>query len=196
MLRIYVCTLAFLLNALLVMLIISAVGNLHFDGGSTSAGAPALASKQFQERAPAGEWQTQGSRSLQTRPAARTLLGDLTFFAKARRGLSGSWTHDGSIVRLEAVGRARRFLYVEVNGPRLARSGDIAFEGVREGPTFSGRAFQFAENCEPLAYLVKGRVSADESTVKMEGRRPYRDAQCNIVSYANEALVFNLTSKL
>jgi hypothetical protein len=196
MLRIYVCSLIFLLNALLVMLIISAAGGLNFDGGSTSAGKPALVSKKFQERAPAGEWYTQSSKSLQARPAAKTLLGDMAFLAKARRGLSGTWNYGGSIVRLEAIGRARRFYYAEDPSAVPARSGDVAFEGVREGPVFSGRAFQFAENCAPLGYLVRGSVSADEATVKMEGRKPQRDAQCNIVSYANEALLFNLTNKL
>jgi hypothetical protein len=196
MLRIYVCSLVVLLNVLLVLLIISAVRGLNFDDGSTSAGAPALASKKFEERAPAGDLRNQSSRSLQARPAAKTGPGVTMLAGKARRGLTGTWNHDGSIMRLEAIGRARRFYYAEVPGAVPARSGDIAFEGVREGPTFSGRAFQFAQNCAPLGYLVKGSVTADEATVKMEGRKPHRDAQCNIVSYANEVLVFNLTNKL
>ena len=102
------------------------------------------------------------------------------------------WTYEGSIVRLEAIGRARRFFYVQVHGGLPAKNGDMAFEGVREGPTYSGRAFQFAENCAPLAYIVKGCVSADESTVKLEGIKPRRDSKCHVVGYANEELVFSL----
>jgi len=188
--RIYVGGLVLLLNSLLAALIVSAVGDLTSDGGSTSTETPALTNKKFEERAPAGELHNISSRSLPARPKPKAERGDMTVFSRARRG--GIWNHDGSIVRLEAVGRARRFLYVEVRGGLPAKGGDIAFEGIREGPTYSGRAFQFAENCAPLAYLVKGSVSSDESTVKMVGRKPQRDSQCSIVSYVNEELVFSL----
>jgi hypothetical protein len=185
--RIFAGGLIIFINSLLAVLLLSAAGDLRSDGGSTSAAPPALISKKIEDRAPAGELRHQGSGILLLRPAPKTGLGDWTAASKAERG--GTWAHEGSIVRLEAIGRARRFYYVEVHGAAPLRIGDIAFEGVREGPTFSGRAFQFAENCAPLAYLVKGSVSADESTVKMQGIKPRRNAQCDIVGYVSEELV-------
>lgn len=106
------------------------------------------------------------------------------------------WNHNGSVLRLQAVGRSRRFYYVEPGAGLPAKSGDMVFEGVREGLTYSGRSFHFSEKCTPIAYHVKGSVSPDETTVKMRGRRPRSDAQCHIVSYVDEELVFNATEKL
>jgi hypothetical protein len=192
--RIFAGGLLIPLNSLLVVLLLSAVGNLKSDGGSTSAETQALTNKKIEEKAPAGESRNQSSRILPARPTPKAELGDMTVLSKA--GQVGMWTHEGSVVRLEAIGRARRFYYVEVHGAFPAKTGDIAFEGVREGPTYSGRAFQFADNCTPLAYLVKGSVSGDESTVRMQGRKPHRNAQCDIVGYADDELVFSVTSKL
>jgi hypothetical protein len=191
--RIFVGGLVILLS-LLVVFLLNAAGKLKYDGRSTSADAPALTGKKIEDRAPAGELGSKTARMLLARPAPKTGLGDRSVLSKPAQG--GMWTHGGSMVRLEAVGRVRRFYYVEVQGAFPPRNGDIAFEGVREGPTYSGRAFQFAASCAPLAYLVKGSVSTDEATVKLQGLKPRRNAQCDIVGYANEELVFSLTGKL
>jgi hypothetical protein len=183
-----------LLNSLLLVLLISTVGDLKSDVAGTSTKSPALTNRKLEDRAPAGDLQNPSLRNLPARAMLKTGLGNGTVLSKASQG--SMWDHGGSIVRLEAIGRARRFYFVQVYGAFPAKNGDLAFEGVREGPTYSGRAFQFADNCAPLAFLVKGSVSADESTVKMQGRKPQRSAQCDIVSYVNEELVFSLTSKL
>src|ERR1700724_3696 len=67
------------------------------------------------------------SRTLLARPTAKTEQRAWTVFSKAGQGPISLWNHDGSIVRLEAVGRARRFYYVEPRAGLSARSGDIAF---------------------------------------------------------------------
>jgi hypothetical protein len=188
--RIFAGGLIILVNSLLVVLLLSAAGNLKSGRESTIAETPALTGKKSEERIPAGESNNRSSRASLASPTPKTVLGDWKVLSKASQG--SMWNHDGSIVGLDAVGRTRRFFYVEVRGGFPAKSGDIAFEGVREGPTFSGRAFQFTEKCAPLAYLVKGSMSADEFAVKMEGRKPQRDSQCRIVGYVNEELVFSL----
>jgi hypothetical protein len=188
--RILAVGLIILVSALLVVLVVGAAGNRKSDGEGPNAETPTSTGKKFEERAPAGELRKTSSKALLARHTRKTEMGDWKVFSKARQG--GIWNHDGSIVRAEAIGRTRRFFYVEVRGGSPAKSGDVAFEGVREGPTYSGRAFQFAENCAPLGYLVKGSISADESTVKMEGIKPLRDSQCRIAGYVNQELVFNL----
>jgi hypothetical protein len=125
--RIFGGGLLILLNSVLVLLVLSAVGNLK----TGSAETPALINKKFEERAPAGELRNKLSRILLARTTPKAELGDWTVLLKATQG--SMWTHEGSIVRLDAIGGARRFLYVEVHGAFPARSGDIAFEGVREG---------------------------------------------------------------
>src|SRR5215469_8431073 len=167
-----------LLTSLLAVLLFGAAGSLKSGGGNTNAEVPALTNMKFEERAPVAELHSQSSKTLAARPAPKTGLEDKTVPSKARQG--SMWTYEGSIMRLEAIGRARRFYYDEVHGAFSAKNGDIAFDGVREGRILSGRAYQFTANCTPLAYIVKGRVSADESMVKMQGIKPDRNARCDI----------------
>ena len=100
------------------------------------------------------------------------------------------WRYDGALLRLQAMGRIRRFYYVRTVYGSPAKDGAIAFEGVREGQTFSGRAFVFAPACAPLPYSVRGSISADETAIKLQGSRPVPDAQCNVKSYNESELVF------
>jgi hypothetical protein len=183
-------------GSLLFLALVNAKGSLKAGDGSARVEIPAGTSNKIEDRAPVGELPGKRSRTQLAIPAARTGLGTWRVFSETEQGARNLWNHDGSILRLEAVGRARRFYYVEPYRGVTAKSGDIAFEGVREGPTYSGRAFQFTENCPPLGYRVKGSVSADEATLKIAGRKPRRDAQCNIVSYSDDELVFHLASKL
>jgi hypothetical protein len=58
------------------------------------------------------------------------------------------WKQNGSLLRLEAIGRVRRFYYVEPVGSP-AKSDGLAFDGVRSGSVFFGHAFPATEMCEP-----------------------------------------------
>jgi hypothetical protein len=180
----------------LFLMALYAKSGLRADDGSAGVKIAAGTTKKIEERAPIGELTSKRSRTQLAYPTARTGLGTWAVSSNAGQRAGNLWNHDGSMLRLEAVGRARRFHYVEPHGGVTAKSGDILFEGVREGPTYSGRAFQFTENCLPLAYRVKGSISADETTLKIAGWKPHRDAQCNIVSYSDDELVFRLASKL
>jgi hypothetical protein len=104
------------------------------------------------------------------------------------------WAYDGGLLRLEAAGRMRRFYYAERSPGSFAELGAMVFEGVREGPTVSGRAFSFSADCAPIAYQVKGSVSPDETAVKLRGRKPLRDGACKIVDYSDDELNFTLAS--
>jgi hypothetical protein len=103
----------------------------------------------------------------------------------------GLWRYGEAKLRLDAFGRARRFHFVEARRDIPARPGDLAFDGVREGPTYSGLAFAYAQGCEPLSYQVRGAISPDEGAITLGGREPRRDARCNIVGAADRELVFN-----
>jgi hypothetical protein len=179
----------------LILLTLYGKGSLRVDDASARVEIAARTSNKIEDRARAGEPAYRGSRTPLARPTARTELAAWAASSKAGLGAGNLWSHDGSILRLEVVGRARRFYYVDPHGGVTAKSGDIAFEGVREGPTYSGRAFQFTENCPPLAYRVKGSISVDEATLKIAGRKPRRDTQCHTVSYSDDELVFRLASK-
>jgi hypothetical protein len=106
----------------------------------------------------------------------------------------GLWTWSGSALRLDMIGRARRFTFVGLRRGLLAKDGDPAFDGVREGPTLSGLAFLYTENCAPIPYPVRGAVSPDESTVVLRGKKPRRDAACAVTGASDEELIFTLAS--
>jgi hypothetical protein len=77
------------------------------------------------------------------------------------------WSCNGSILQLERAGRIQRFYYADDRQGSVEKSGDLLFEGVREGSVVSGQAFAFAENCRPIAYPMKGSVNADETSIQM-----------------------------
>ncbi len=106
----------------------------------------------------------------------------------------GLWTWGGSALRLDMTGRARRFTFVGLRRGLLAKDGDPAFDGVREGSMLSGLAYLYTENCAPIPYPVKGAVAPDKSTVIFRGKKPRRDAACAVTGATDEELVFTLAS--
>ncbi len=56
-------------------------------------------------------------------------------------------------------------------------------------------AYAYAEGCPPLRYQVKGAISADESTIRMNGMEPQRNAHCDVVGAVGRELVFSLVEK-
>jgi hypothetical protein len=100
------------------------------------------------------------------------------------------WDHNGSIVVLEAHGSIRKFYY---QNPRIGLSvtpGALLFEGRRTENRYSGTAFLFLKNCEPIGYAVRGPVSQDQRRITLRGKAPRRDANCNVVSYRDDVLRF------
>src|SRR5258706_13499727 len=100
-----------LINSLRLLVIVGVISNLKLYDGSTSAQTPNPTKKEFEERAPLGELPGTSSIPLLARPTAKTEQRAWTVFSG--QGPISLWNHDGSIVRLQAVGRARRFHYFE-----------------------------------------------------------------------------------
>ena len=108
------------------------------------------------------------------------------------------WNHNGSIMRLEADGNMRRFVYEEPRPGMVrqgAKPGDVVFEGRRNRMTYSGTAYIFSKRCGRVAYPVSGRVAADQQAVVMRGRAPRLDRNCNVKSYRRDRLSFELIGR-
>ncbi len=186
-------------SALICMSVLSTIGRLKPSTGlvenasSPAAGdSPGPAAKS-QDRAPA-EAIFGGSESWTVRTKDRSARAAVN---KAPVAASNTlWNHDGSTVRLEAIGRARRFYFAGLRRGAPAKGGDVVFDGVREGPALSGVAFVYSEKCPATAYQVRGSVSPDETTIKLRGKKPGYDGQCKIAGYADEELEFRLAGKL
>jgi Caspase domain len=106
------------------------------------------------------------------------------------------WDHNGSIVRLEAKGASRKFIYEVPRQGMLdagVRQGTLLFEGVNNGGTsYSGTAYIFPPNCRATPYLVDGPIVNDGQTVVLKGQRPVVDPQtCRPVGSAEDTLTFN-----
>jgi hypothetical protein len=102
------------------------------------------------------------------------------------------WNHNGSTMRLVAVGSTRKFFY---ENPRegLASvgvtTGKLLFTGRKSGNSYSGTAYIFS-HCGQAPYRVSGPVSGDQRQVTLYGRAPVVAADCRISSYQDDALVF------
>lgn len=108
------------------------------------------------------------------------------------------WNHNGSVMRLEAEGNMRRFVYDEPRPGMVrqgARPGDVVFEGNRKRMTYSGTAYIFSKRCGRVAYPVSGNVAADQEAVVMRGQAPRLDRYCNVKSYRRDRLSFELIGR-
>lgn len=108
------------------------------------------------------------------------------------------WTHNGSVMRLEAEGASRRFVYA-IPRPGLiisgAKPGDTVFEGRREGGAYKGMAYIYTKTCGRVGYPVAGNVASDERSVTMEGQVPIHRDGCKITAYRRDRLVFELVDR-
>jgi hypothetical protein len=186
-----------------LFIIIFAFLNLNF-GGKQAGGAPETsgAVKKLDETAaPRDVPQKTGQEALAASPARNTSIGagpEKEFVTVTVNPVNGSgtfWNQGGSVLRLEAIGRIRRFYYVDPKGS-AAKTGDMAFQGVREGLLFSGRAFLFSQRCAPVAYHVKGTLSPDGRIIKLQGKRPAIAAKCGAANFDGAELIFHSAGKL
>ena len=100
------------------------------------------------------------------------------------------WEHNGSIVYLEAEGQLRRFYYERPRSELPVEAGTPLFHGQTRGNRYTGTAYVFSESCGPIGYPVTGAVSANKLKIRMRGKAPVRDDDCNIVRFRNDELVF------
>jgi hypothetical protein len=102
------------------------------------------------------------------------------------------WDHNGSTVVLEAQGASRKFYYQNPRTGLSVAPGTLLFEGRRSENRYTGTAYLFSRNCEPIGYEVSGPVSQDQRRVVLRGKAPRRDANCNVTSYRDDVLRFEL----
>lgn len=104
------------------------------------------------------------------------------------------WTHNGSVMRLDAEGVNRVFSYENPRpGMRKAgaKPGDVVFEGRREGNTYTGTATIFSKECGRASYPVRGEVSPDERSVVLTGQVPLIGKGCRITGHRRDVLRFD-----
>jgi hypothetical protein len=108
------------------------------------------------------------------------------------------WTHNGSVMRLESSASERRFVYAIPRRGMLdagAKSGDVVFEGRRDGTTYSGTAYIFNKSCGRVAYRVAGSVAANERRIVLEGQVPVLGPACSVRSRRRDRLQFDLLDR-
>ena len=108
---------------------------------------------------------------------------------------SSRWDHNGSVMRLDAQGKRRRFIY-EAPRQGLQRvgvtAGTVLFDGERAGNGYSGTAYIFNKRCGPQAYAVSGPVSSGERRVTLYGNAPRVGSNCEVRGVRRDVLVFDL----
>ncbi len=110
-----------------------------------------------------------------------------------RPGAPGSWTHNGSVMRLEAESATRRLYYANPRaGIRQAGvSGDtLLFEGERQGSRYVGTARIFKAGCGERTFPVEGTVSGDERRIVLTGKVARFDQACGNGPVVEQRLVF------
>lgn len=124
--------------------------------------------------------------------AEMNALANLAVPAQAQDLRSSTWSHNDALVELVSVGNERIFRYLEMYASTVPASpGDIVFRGRRIGGTYTGTAYLFSSRCGRIGYRVSGYITNGESRVVMTGRAPRRNAQCQVVGYLSDSLVFN-----
>jgi len=111
---------------------------------------------------------------------------------------SSVWNHNGSTMNLFADG-ANRTLRYRSPRPELrsacAQSGDIVFDGEKQGSKFIGEAALFSCTCGRVTFPVSGRTTRNGSRIIVRGKAPNRDASCNVVGQQTSTLVFDYLRK-
>mgnify|MGYP001194461687 CR=1 FL=1 len=110
-----------------------------------------------------------------------------------RLGTPGNWSHNNSVMRLDADGARRSFYYMNPRPGLRAlgvSGGTLLFEGARDGYTYRGTARYFTRTCGVQQFPVSGTVSADESRIELTGVSQRLDAACNPSGTRQERLVF------
>ncbi|EFL90207.1 hypothetical protein [Ahrensia sp. R2A130] len=105
------------------------------------------------------------------------------------------WNHNGSIMRLEANGNARTFVYQR---PRAVlrragvRRGTVLFNGRKRGNSYVGTARRYSKFCPgtPLTYNVSGPISNGQTKVTVRGDRQVHRRCSPTGEVAYDTLVF------
>lgn len=108
------------------------------------------------------------------------------------------WNHNGSLMKLEADGAKRRFVYMRPRAglrPRGVTPGTLLFDGEKSGDWYVGTAYIFSQHCGKLSYRVEGPVSPDLKSVTMTGQAPKVDVSCTVTGYKVDELRFDYAGR-
>lgn len=109
-------------------------------------------------------------------------------------GAKGTWSHNGSAMKLETHGEKRQFIYMNPRSGLLAagvRPNMALFEGVRQGNAYSGTARYWSIHCGVQTFVVTGTVSTDERLVTLSGDAPKLDPACTVTGRSFQTLLFD-----
>jgi hypothetical protein len=161
------------------------------DIGSPDA-APrleALASRNFAVTAQKSAMASTGKEVANEAASQNSLSND----AAAPAG--SYWKHGGSIMRLEAKGLSRKFLFYKPSDAELqagAKAESLLFDGQISGKGYTGTAFLYSDKCGRSAFQVSGQIENNNGRVILSGRSPQVDSDCREIGKSEQELVFDL----
>lgn len=104
-----------------------------------------------------------------------------------------TWDHNGSMMRLDAQGTHRRFIY-ETPRPGLTDvgvgKGTVLFDGETNGRSYSGVAYLFNGRCGSRQYLVSGPILDGGEKVVVRGRATRLNDNCRVAGSYWDTLTF------
>lgn len=129
--------------------------------------------------------------------AAAALMGAVAALSAPSIAAADScWTHNGSIMRLEASGNQRWLTYERPR--RVLRNagvgtGTLLFNGRKQGNSYVGTARVFSKYCpgEPFEYRVEGPITRGQTRVTLYGEREIHDRCRPTGRYTEDVLVFD-----
>lgn len=104
------------------------------------------------------------------------------------------WDHNGSDMAWETgPGAARHVWYWrprQALAARGVRSGQLLFDGERQGDRMVGTARIFTGDCGVWTYPVEGPITERDERVTMRGLAPVVDASCRVTGTREDTLAF------
>jgi hypothetical protein len=104
------------------------------------------------------------------------------------------WQSGESIMRLEATGNSRRFVYFRPSDAELkagAKPGSLRFDGQISGKGYVGTAFLYSDKCGQSAFQVSGQIKNDGGRVVLSGKSLDIDKKCSVVGKTEQTFVFD-----
>lgn len=123
------------------------------------------------------------------------VAGFLLMSVAASAAADTCWWHNGSLMRLKALGDERYFYYERPREGLIGtgiRAGTLLFNGRKDGNWYSGLSRLFSSACpgNPLEYYVEGPVAANQTKVTMQGTRETSDNCRSTGNVVADTLVF------
>ncbi len=135
------------------------------------------------------------SRSVAGKAAIAGLALLASAIATGAAQADSCWTHNGSLMRLQAQGNQRWLSYESPRAQLRAagvRRGTLLFDGIKSGNWYRGTARVFSKYCPgtPLTYAVEGPVRGDQLQVTVQGTREVYNRCRPTGRYTRDTLVF------